>query len=91
MGNWMGKIRRNRLIGIRTPWTLADNDVWDRTNRLGGRFAVVVGLVVAATGLLLPPLVSVALLLVGVLSLTLWACVYSYKLYHARGMDRPLV
>ena len=28
--------KRNYLIGIRTPWTLANEEVWDRTHRLGG-------------------------------------------------------
>jgi uncharacterized membrane protein len=36
LGNCLGKLRRNRWIGIRTPWTLADDEVWLRTHRLGG-------------------------------------------------------
>ena len=36
LGNYLGKLRRNRWIGIRTPWTLADDEVWLRTHRLGG-------------------------------------------------------
>lgn len=36
LGNYLGKLRRNRWIGIRTPWTLADDEVWMRTHRLGG-------------------------------------------------------
>ncbi len=44
LGNYMGKMRRNFFIGIRTPWTLADEDVWYRTHRLGGRVFVAAGL-----------------------------------------------
>jgi len=36
LGNYLGKLRRNRWIGIRTPWTLADDEVWLRTHRLAG-------------------------------------------------------
>jgi uncharacterized membrane protein len=36
LGNYLGKLRRNRWVGIRTPWTLADDEVWQRTHRLGG-------------------------------------------------------
>jgi uncharacterized membrane protein len=43
LGNYMTKMRRNFFIGIRTPWTLADEDVWFRTHRLGGRVFVVAG------------------------------------------------
>jgi uncharacterized membrane protein len=50
MGNWMGKVRRNALVGIRTPWTLADDVVWERTNRLGGRIVFVFGLALVAAG-----------------------------------------
>jgi uncharacterized membrane protein len=33
MGNVMGKVRRNFFIGIRTPWTLASEPVWNATHR----------------------------------------------------------
>lgn len=36
-GVLMGKTRRNYSIGFRTPWALADDSVWEKTNRLGGR------------------------------------------------------
>jgi uncharacterized membrane protein len=50
LGNYLGKVRKNFFIGIRTPWTLASDEVWARTHRFGGwTFAVggVVLLVVA--------------------------------------------
>ena len=37
LGNWMGKLRRNMYVGIRTPWTIANDLVWERTHRVGGR------------------------------------------------------
>jgi len=36
LGNFMGKLRKNFFVGIRTPWTLASDEVWLRTHRLGG-------------------------------------------------------
>lgn len=44
LGNFMGKVTRNYFIGIRTPWTLEDEEVWHRTHRLGGKVFVVAGL-----------------------------------------------
>ncbi|HUO11187.1 MAG TPA: SdpI family protein [Caulobacteraceae bacterium] len=44
-GNLLGKVRRNGLIGIRTPWTLRDARVWDKTHRFTGRLMVLGGLV----------------------------------------------
>jgi uncharacterized membrane protein len=52
LGNSLGKVRQNGVVGIRTPWTLADEEVWARTNRVGGRLIVLAGLVMAATGIM---------------------------------------
>lgn len=41
MGNMFGKIRPNYTLGIRTPWTLADAQVWDKTHRFAGRLFVI--------------------------------------------------
>lgn len=35
-GEMMGKAKQNYMIGIRTPWTLANNQVWEDTHRVGG-------------------------------------------------------
>jgi len=34
MGNYMGKIKHNFFVGIKTPRTIADEDVWKKTHRL---------------------------------------------------------
>lgn len=44
-GNLMGKIQPNWFIGFRTPWTLANAEVWRLTHRMGGRAWVLGGLV----------------------------------------------
>jgi uncharacterized membrane protein len=45
IGNYLGKIQRNFWMGIRTPWTLSNAVVWERTHRLGGWLFVAVGLI----------------------------------------------
>lgn len=53
LGNLLGKTRRNFWIGIRTPWTLASDAVWNATHRLGARILFAVGLagaILAAAG-----------------------------------------
>jgi len=44
MGNVLGKVRRNFWVGVRTPWTLANDRVWNDTHRLAARLFVAVGL-----------------------------------------------
>ena len=48
IGNVMGKVRRNFWVGIRTPWTLADERVWYATHRLAGKTIVLAALVCLA-------------------------------------------
>lgn len=43
LGNLLPRLPRNALIGIRTPWTLADPTVWERTHRLGGYLSTLAG------------------------------------------------
>lgn len=40
MGNVIGRTRPNFWMGIRTPWTLTNEQVWLKTHRLGGRLMV---------------------------------------------------
>jgi uncharacterized membrane protein len=53
-GNALGKIRLNRLVGIKTPWTLRDEEVWDRTHRFGGWIFVGAGTALALSALVIP-------------------------------------
>ena len=64
LGNYMGKLRKNFFIGIRTPWTLASDAVWERTHRLGGWLFMLAGLLVIIITLTdAPPWLPIALLL----------------------------
>lgn len=45
MGNVMPRFRHNYTLGIRTPWTLANEAVWTKTHRLGGVAYVTTGIV----------------------------------------------
>lgn len=45
IGNFMGQFRHNYFVGIKTAWTLADEDVWRKTHRLGAKVWVLGGIV----------------------------------------------
>lgn len=36
IGNLMPKFKHNYFVGIKTPWTLSNEDVWQKTHRHGG-------------------------------------------------------
>jgi len=40
--------RRNWFIGIRTPWTLSSDKVWDKTHRMGGKLFKIAGVIAIA-------------------------------------------
>src|SRR5262249_23318988 len=46
LGNFLGKTTKNFFIGIRTPWTLASDEVWLKTHRFGGKLFVAEGILV---------------------------------------------
>ena len=89
MGNMFGKIRPNYTLGIRTPWTLADAQVWDKTHRFAGRVFVIGGfvLLVVAAAVSNGPQVGAAILLV-IFSAVLLPVVKSYLLWRARERNR---
>ncbi|WP_440766907.1 SdpI family protein [Natronorubrum sp. DTA7] len=73
------KSKRNWFIGIRTPWTLSSDEVWDRTNKLGGRLFKFTA-ILALVGLLFGEW-AIYFLLVPALLTAVVTVVYSYYLY----------
>jgi len=72
LGNVLGKVRRNFFIGVRTPWTLASEKVWDATHRFAAKVFVIAGLlgllsVAVADGLKIEWVILIAAALASVL------------------------
>ena len=87
LGNYLGKTTRNFFLGIRTPWTLASDEVWRRTHRLGGWTMVAAGVALVVMGLFGA---SEMALLVIVGAAALIPVVYSFFAYRAlEGFNPP--
>jgi uncharacterized membrane protein len=88
LGNVMPKLPRNGLIGIRTPWTLADPSVWERTHRLAGYLVSGAGLVSLAS---LPAASKRAARLpfAAILGAVVVSAAYSYITYARRDRFGP--
>jgi uncharacterized membrane protein len=81
----MGKVQRNFYIGIRTPWTIADERVWNATHRLAAKTLVLGGL----TGLIFAlagswPWLCLVAVLAGAFVPAIYSLVY-YKQLERRG------
>ena len=79
LGTIMPKTRRNWFIGIRTPWTISSDYVWQKTHELGGTLLQILGIIIIlsvfvtayALWIILVPLIIIAIGLI----------LYSYFLY----------
>jgi uncharacterized membrane protein len=80
IGFMLRKAKRNFFIGIRTPWTLSSDSVWDETHRLGAILFMASG-VLAVIGGIFGGMVAFWFLFVPLIGSTLFLLVYSYVLY----------
>lgn len=87
IGNVTGKLRWNSTVGIRTPWSLRDERVWDKTQRFGGRMLVGAGIVIliAAFSPLMRPHIGIVIVACTSIA-TVASAVQSYFYWCA---DRP--
>lgn len=79
MGFLLQKAKRNWFIGIRTPWTLSSDVVWDKTHKIGGRLFKVLGLMFILS-IFLGGL-AFYVIIVSVLVVTAYLFYYSYVEY----------
>ncbi len=78
LGNVLGRVRRNFWMGVRTPWTLASETVWNRTHRLSAWLFLAFGLLGLAAVLAGVPMLVCFLGLIGA---ALIPVIYSLVLY----------
>jgi uncharacterized membrane protein len=85
VGLSLGKVRKNFFVGVRTPWTLASDEVWARTHRVAGWAFVAMGSFFLA-GVFVR--IDVGWLVTVIVVLALVPVVYSYFLYRrVEGFD----
>src|SRR5690349_4923649 len=80
VGYMLRKAKRNFFIGIRTPWTLSSDKVWDETHRIGSVLFMISG-ALAFMGSFFGGMTAFWFLFVPIIGSTLLTLVYSYVLY----------
>jgi uncharacterized membrane protein len=86
IGNYMGRFRHNYFVGIRNPWTLASEEVWDKTHRLGSKVWVASG-IVGLFGLFFGSELRVLFLLFPILVGNVFLTGYSYWIFRKLSVD----
>jgi len=81
LGNYFPVLKQNIYIGIKTPWTLKSEMVWDKTHRMAGRYWFFGGLIIVISSLFLDHSMTVTVLLVVTTVIAIVPIVYSYMCY----------
>ena len=77
IGNLLPRARPNWFIGIRTPWTLSSDRVWEKTHRFGGHVFVAGGILIVLAALVTEQWAHIVLVTV-VLLCSAAVFIYSY-------------
>lgn len=80
IGNYLPKCKPNRTVGIKLPWTLANEENWYRTHRIGGKLSMVAGLLCFPLAFL--PVEAFPFVIIALIALVVGVpTVYSYCFY----------
>lgn len=87
IGNYLPRVtHRNAFIGLRFPWTFASDEVWRRSQRIGGYSMVAAG-IAGVLAVMLVPNEAATVVIVAVVASTIWSAVYSYAIAHRASAD----
>lgn len=81
IGNYMPKCKQSYTMGIKLPWTLEDEENWNKTHRMAGFLWVIGGVVIMATAFL----GLFWLFFVVIIPMVFVPTVYSYLLYKKKN------
>lgn len=82
LGNYLPKARQNYTIGIKTPWTLSNEDIWNRTHRLAGYLWVVGGITIVVFSLIGFTKVYLMIAIIAVMAVIPYIYSYSLQVKH---------
>jgi uncharacterized membrane protein len=80
IGFMLRQAKRNFFIGIRTPWTLSSDRVWEATHRLGAVLFMISG-ALAFLGSFFGGTIAFWMMFAPIIGSTIFLLIYSYVLY----------
>lgn len=86
IGLLMEKVKSNWFLGVRTPWSLSSDKVWDKTHKLSGQLFILAGALMAAT-VLVSPVGKIVLFSLSLAILIIGAPLSSYIFYLQEKKD----
>lgn len=79
IGNYMPKVPQNYFLGVKTPWSLKDEIVWKKTNKIGGYCIIGLGILIIIAGWMKKE--GMYLIIAGCIAVVVIPYVYSYIIY----------
>ncbi len=86
IGNYLPKCKRNSTMGIKLSWTLANDENWNRTHRLGGKVWMLGGLIIAAMAFV-PAMWGIYVMIAVFAAMIIIPMVYSYAIHRRQVKD----
>lgn len=86
IGNYLPKIKQNNTLGIKIPWTLKNEENWNKTHRLSGKLWVAGGLLLLFS-VFFTEEIMVYVIVADLLLLAAAPVLYSYCLYRKQLGD----
>lgn len=83
ISNFMPKTKKNRLLGIRTKWSMYNDVTWMKSNRFGAGALIIAGLLTIVTAIFTGSATAIILMTVYLLGATIASLIYSYQVYRA--------
>ena len=79
LGIILKHLKRNWFIGIRTPWTISNDKVWEKTHKIGSKLFIGSG-IITLLGIFFPNYM-IWFILVPIIASSIWLFIYSYLEY----------
>ena len=79
VGNFLPKAKRNSMVGLRTPKTLADDEAWRKGNRYAGKALIIAAVITILESLLLGGILSTMLMVVNLIIAAIVSAVAATK------------
>ena len=79
LGNFMTKAKRNAVVGVRTVWSMHNDNTWRKSNLIGAICIICAGLLTIITTVFANGIISTILMLVYIILASVIAVIYSKK------------
>ncbi|MBU2545006.1 SdpI family protein [Patescibacteria group bacterium] len=83
LGSFMPKIKKNYFVGIRTPWTIHSETVWNETHKFAGKVFMIMG-TVSLLSLIIKGY-TFPIFIIIIIAGSLAPVVYSYFIFKKKG------